>query len=248
MAPAAGRTGLVVARRRPGVRGRPAHVRPPRTGADGSAGRCPRCACCDGGTVRRAVRLAGPYVRSRRAEGQTRVRLGEVRLPGLAATVLVGRERAGTRVAARGVLQRADHRDQVDGLMAYRFTASDVAFLRSTAGADALAALADRPLTDRLADVTAARAVAGDRFAAALETAVLRGKAAAKLAEPGRWLLCDAALQQATPTAVAAHRASRLRGRDVHDVTCGIGADLAELAAVANRCLGSDVDPVRLAM
>ncbi len=132
--------------------------------------------------------------------------------------------------------------------MAYRFTASDVAFLRSTAGADALAALADRPLTDRLADVTAARAVAGDRFAAALETAVLRGKAAAKLAEPGRWLLCDAALQQATPTAVAAHRASRLRGRDVHDVTCGIGADLAELAAAANRCLGSDVDPVRLAM
>jgi THUMP domain-like len=132
--------------------------------------------------------------------------------------------------------------------MAYRFTMSDVAFLRSTAGADALAAMADRPLTDRLADVTAARAVAGDRFAPVLETAVLRRKAAAKLADPGRWLLCDAALQQATPTLVAAHRATRLRDRDVHDVTCGIGADLAELSAVARRCLGSDLDPVRLAM
>jgi hypothetical protein len=132
--------------------------------------------------------------------------------------------------------------------MAYRFTTSDVAFLRSAAGADALATLAERPLTDRVADVTAARAVAGDRFAAALETAVLRRKAAAKLAEPNRWLLCDEALQQATPTPVAAHRATRLRGRDVHDVTCGIGADLAELARVADRCLGSDLDPVRLAM
>jgi hypothetical protein len=132
--------------------------------------------------------------------------------------------------------------------MAYRFTVSDVAYLRSAAGARALDVLAQRPLTDRLADVVAARAVAGDRFAAVLETAVLRRKASAKLADPGRWLLCDAALQQATPTAVAAHRAVRLRGRDVHDVTCGIGADLVEVAAVAARCFGSDIDAVRLAM
>lgn len=132
--------------------------------------------------------------------------------------------------------------------MSYRFTGSDVAYLRSPAGAGAVAALAGRALTDPIADVTAARAVAGDRFAAALETAVLRRKAVAKLAEPDRWLLCDAALQQATPTAVAALRATRFRGRDVHDVTCGIGADLAELARVAGRCVGSDLDPVRLAM
>ncbi|HEY0804323.1 MAG TPA: class I SAM-dependent methyltransferase, partial [Pseudonocardiaceae bacterium] len=70
--------------------------------------------------------------------------------------------------------------------MAYQVTASDVAFLRATAGADALAAMADRPLTDRLADATAARAVAGDRFAPVLETAVLRRKAVAKLADPAR--------------------------------------------------------------
>jgi hypothetical protein len=134
--------------------------------------------------------------------------------------------------------------------VAYRFTDADVTFLRSTAGVDALAALAALPLTDasRLTDVTAAKAVAGDRFAAALETAVLRRRARAKLADPDGWLLCDTALQQATPTAVAVHRVARLRGRDVHDVTCSIGADLVELAAVANRCVGSDVDGVRLAM
>ncbi|HEY3748544.1 MAG TPA: class I SAM-dependent methyltransferase [Pseudonocardiaceae bacterium] len=134
--------------------------------------------------------------------------------------------------------------------MAYRFTADDVAFLRSAAGTDALAALAALPLTDasRLADAGTARAVAGDRFAATLETAVLRRRAAAKLDDPAAWLLCDAALQQATPSAVAAHRATRLRGRDVHDVTCSIGADLVVLAAVADRCVGSDVDEVRLAM
>jgi hypothetical protein len=134
--------------------------------------------------------------------------------------------------------------------VAYRFTVADVAFLRSSAGADALAALAALPLTDasRLADVTAARALVGERYAAALETAVLRRRAAAKLRDPDTWLLADAALQQATPSAVAAHRAARFRGRDVHDVTCSIGADLVEIAAVADRCFGSDLDPVRLAM
>jgi hypothetical protein len=134
--------------------------------------------------------------------------------------------------------------------VAYSFTEADVAYLRSAPGAAALAALAARPLTDatRLSDVTAARAVAGERFAAALETAVLRHKAAAKLTDPDGWLLCDAALQQATPTPVARHRAARLHGRDVHDVTCSIGADLVEIAAVARRCVGSDVDGVRLAM
>ncbi|HEX5404815.1 MAG TPA: class I SAM-dependent methyltransferase [Pseudonocardiaceae bacterium] len=134
--------------------------------------------------------------------------------------------------------------------MAYSFTADDVVFLRSAAGADALAALAALPLTaaSRLTDAGTARAVAGDRFAATLETAVLRRRATVKLGDPAAWLLCDAALQQATPTAVARHRATRLRNRDVHDVTCSIGADLVELAVVAGRCVGSDLDEVRLAM
>lgn len=132
----------------------------------------------------------------------------------------------------------------------YRFSAADVAFLRSTQGVAALRALAALPLTDssRLSDATAARTLVGERFAAALETAVLRRRAAAKLVAPQTWLLTEAALQQASPTVVARQRALRLRGRDVHDVTCSVGADLVELAAVAHRCVGSDLDEVRLAM
>lgn len=97
----------------------------------------------------------------------------------------------------------------------------------------------------RLDDVRRARAVAGERFAAVLETVLLRRRAAAKLRDPQRWLLTDAALQQASVAPVAEHRAARLRGRRVHDVTCSIGADLA---AFGTGALGSDLDPVRLAM
>jgi hypothetical protein len=132
--------------------------------------------------------------------------------------------------------------------VAYSFALDDVAYLRSPTGAAAVAALDERPLTDRLADVAAARAVAGGAAGAVLETALLRRRAAAKLAAPSSWLLVDEALQQATPTPVAVLRAGRLRDRDVHDVTCSIGADLVELAAVARRCVGSDLSPVRVAM
>ncbi|WP_019855173.1 class I SAM-dependent methyltransferase [Actinopolyspora mortivallis] len=135
--------------------------------------------------------------------------------------------------------------------MAYAFDAEDVAFLRSPEGVRALDEVAELPLTSssRLADTGTARAVAGRRFApAVLETVALRRRAAAKLEDAGRWLFTDSALQQATATPVARHRAARLAGRDVHDVTCSIGADLVELAPVAGRCLGSDRDGVRLSM
>ncbi len=135
--------------------------------------------------------------------------------------------------------------------MGYTFTPDDVSFLTSPAGADALVAAAELPLTaaSRLADVAAVRALVGPRRAGAvLETAVLRRRAASKLSAPQRWLLTDEALQQATPSPVAAHRAGRLVDRDVHDVTCSVGADLVEVAAVARRAVGSDLDPVRLAM
>jgi hypothetical protein len=68
------------------------------------------------------------------------------------------------------------------------------------------------------------------------------------------WLYTDEALQQAAPPAVAAHRARRIAdwsatsGAGVHDVTCSIGADLAALAAAVPVAVGSDLDPVRLAM
>ncbi|GGM35850.1 hypothetical protein GCM10012275_03900 [Longimycelium tulufanense] len=135
--------------------------------------------------------------------------------------------------------------------MSYRFSLADVAYLRSEAGRAASAAADRLPLTpaSRLADVRAVRQEAGAEHAAAvLETAVLRRRAAVRLESAEGWLLTDAALQQATATPVARHRASRLVGRDVHDVTCSIGADLIVVAKVARRTIGSDMDEVRLAM
>ncbi|MBK1786065.1 THUMP-like domain-containing protein [Prauserella cavernicola] len=137
--------------------------------------------------------------------------------------------------------------------MPYAFSLDDVAFLRSEQGERAVAACAELPLTDatRIADVGTARRLVGERYAAALETVVLRRKAVSKLAGlPGadRWLFTGDALQQASAAPVAAVRARRLAGRDVHDVTCSIGADLVALAGAAARCVGSDVDEVRLAM
>ncbi|MDT7782770.1 MAG: hypothetical protein QOF58_1189 [Pseudonocardiales bacterium] len=134
--------------------------------------------------------------------------------------------------------------------MGYAFTSSDVAFLRSSAGIAAVAEVDALPFTDssRLHDVGVARKLLGASFAPVVETVLLRRRAVSKLDSAGGWLFTDDALQQATASAVARHRASRFVGRDVHDVTCSIGADLFALSSVASRCIGSDLDPVRLAM
>ncbi|EHR62577.1 THUMP-like domain-containing protein [Saccharomonospora cyanea] len=135
--------------------------------------------------------------------------------------------------------------------MAYAFSLGDVAFLRSREGGEALEACSGLGLTEssRLADVAAARRLVGPEHAAAvLETLLLRRKAEAKVDGGGRWLFTDDALQQASASPVATYRAGRLAGRDVHDVTCSVGADLVALAGTAARCVGSDVDEVRLAM
>lgn len=134
--------------------------------------------------------------------------------------------------------------------MGYGFDLAEVAFLRSIEGRVALELADGLPLSvsTRLADVAAVRETAGGRGAAVVETALLRRRAASKLEHAADWLFTDDALQQATPTAVAAHRAQRLAGRDVHDVTCSIGAELSALAPVVRRLIGSDLDPVRLAM
>ncbi|MFC0109408.1 THUMP-like domain-containing protein [Kibdelosporangium aridum] len=130
--------------------------------------------------------------------------------------------------------------------MGYRFTLEDVAFLGSPAGEAALAEIDQLALTSAsyLADVSTARRLAGDRAPMLLETVLLRRKALSKLDVSG-WLFTDDALQQATPWQVAAHRAQRFAGRVVHDVTCSIGTELVHLNGFA---LGSDLDPVRLAM
>jgi len=121
----------------------------------------------------------------------------------------------------------------------------------------ALAEVAGFALIDatRLADTTALRRRFGDRTPALVETVLLRRRAAAKLSElPGtsQWLFTDEALQQASAAPVARHRAHRINAAApdavVHDVTCSVGTELAALAEVTDRVLGSDLDPVRLAM
>ena len=132
--------------------------------------------------------------------------------------------------------------------MGYSFSLGDVAYLRSDAGVAALAEVSSLPLTDRIASVAAVRRLVGEEHAAAvLETVLLRRKAVGKLSGVD-WLFTSDALQQASASIVARHRAARLAGLDVHDVTCSVGADLVEIARVARRALGSDLDPVRLEM
>jgi len=80
-----------------------------------------------------------------------------------------------------------------------------------------------------------------------VETVLLSRRAAAKLTGAGGWLFTEEALQQATASPVAAHRACRLAGMTVHDVTCSIGTELTALRRTAD-VLGSDIDAVRLAM
>lgn len=110
--------------------------------------------------------------------------------------------------------------------------------------------MAARPLTDvtRVADIAWARSCFGDHAAVLVETVLLRRRAAVKLDGAADWLFTDDALQQATAAPVAAHRARRLAGALVHDVTCSIGTELAALRDGAAGVIGSDIDPVRLAM
>lgn len=128
-------------------------------------------------------------------------------------------------------------------------------YLTSEAGAAALRVVAGFTLTNRVADVAAVRARFGSRAPVLVETTLLRRRAAAKFAglcDVSNWLFTDEALQQASAAPVALHRARRLAGAladgVVHDVTCSIGTELAALRGVAARAVGSDIDPVRLAM
>ena len=122
--------------------------------------------------------------------------------------------------------------------------------MRSEAGERALREVDGYRLTDStlIADIASARASFGERAAALVETTLLRRRAAAKFADPSDWLFTDEALQQATAEPVAARRARRLAGADVHDATCSIGTELAALRNSASSVVGSDIDPVRLAM
>jgi len=138
--------------------------------------------------------------------------------------------------------------------VAYGFSLNDVRYLSSAAGTGALAAATTLTLSDAtlLTDVSTAKTFAGDRAAAVIETLRLRRRAVAKLGErAAAWLFTDEALQQASPWPVAVHRARRMAaaGLGVHDLTCSIGTDLAALSEAGCRTvLGSDLDPIRVAM
>ncbi|OBI48334.1 SAM-dependent methyltransferase [Mycobacterium kyorinense] len=128
------------------------------------------------------------------------------------------------------------------------FGLDDVGYLTSDAGSAALRVVAGFALTDRVADIAAIRARFGERTPVLVETVLLRRRAEAKLPGTGDWLFTDEALQQASAAPVAAHRAQRLAGHLVHDVTCSIGTELAALHRSAARVVGSDIDSVRLGM
>jgi hypothetical protein len=170
--------------------------------------------------------------------------LGQVRVHQLEDVELDRREPVPPGGAEGLVLQRDDHRDQA----VLNFGLDDVAYLTSDAGRAALSVVGTLPLIDRVAEIATLRKQFGDRTPALVETVLLRRRAADKLPDTGEWLFTDEALQQATAAPVASHRALRLAGRVVHDVTCSIGTELAALHGSAVRVVGSDIDPVRLAM
>ncbi|MBX7450290.1 class I SAM-dependent methyltransferase [Mycolicibacterium sp. 3033] len=148
------------------------------------------------------------------------------------------------------VLQRHGDGGQAGRRVVVAFGLDDVRFLRTESGRQALAEVDRFDLTAAtlVADVVRARTQFGDQAAVLVETVRLRRRAAAKFGGAAQWLFTDEALQQATAGPVAAHRARRLAGAVVHDATCSIGSELVALADSAAFVIGSDLDPVRLAM
>lgn len=140
--------------------------------------------------------------------------------------------------------------------MGYSFDLDDVAFLRSRHGEKALDTVAGLELTPStmLADITEVRSRYAPHDAALIETVQCRRRARSKLRDAEGLLLTDDALQQATASVVAAHRAEEIAARFpesvVHDLTCSIGAELRELVRAngISGVIGSDIDRVRLAM
>ena len=140
--------------------------------------------------------------------------------------------------------------------MGYAFGPDDVAFLRSRHGERALEVVSELPLTSStmLADVSQVRNRYAPFDAALIEVVRCRRRASSKLRNADQLILSDDALQQATASVVAAHRAAEIAARFgsvvVHDITCSIGAELTELAAQPglHAVIGSDLDGIRLAM
>jgi SAM-dependent methyltransferase len=131
-------------------------------------------------------------------------------------------------------------------------------WLRTVDGARLLAAAAqawaDHPGDPvRVAGVVRRLEPDAEKAAAATTQAHLRARAVAKLGESAHLMFFTPdALEQATRTRVADHRAARLAaaipGGSVIDLGCGIGGDLMAFARAGLVAGGVDVDPVRAAM
>ena len=128
-----------------------------------------------------------------------------------------------------------------------------LSWLCSPAGTTLLAELAHRPLTevDLLPELERLRR----RFppalaAAALELTMLRRRAVAKFPQAEHLFFIREALEQASATPVAAHRAARLVAYDraIADLGCGIGGDTIAFALAGAQVIAVDRDPLRLAI
>lgn len=130
-------------------------------------------------------------------------------------------------------------------------TPETLAALRTPAG-EALLADAAEVLSER-GDVLTALTRLRRRFEAeaaraAVETVLLRRRAAAKFALAERMFFTAEALEQATSEIVSAHCAARFTGYgSVADLGCGIGGDTIALAHHV-RVVAVERDPLRLAM
>ena len=116
----------------------------------------------------------------------------------------------------------------------------DLDFLRGEGGRELLELAASLPwnAASRVGSTARVRAVDTGHAAAAIDVVTARARARGRIRGAEHMLLTDEAVQQATPWPVAALRARRLSGRDVHDVTCSVGAELVELTG--------GVDTIRL--
>ena len=89
---------------------------------------------------------------------------------------------------------------------------------------------------------------AEDLVAAAIETAIMRQKAADKFSRADRMYFTREAFEQSSGEAISTYRAKRFASFDqVADLCCGIGGDSIGLAGVTN-VLAVDIDPLRLAI
>ena len=129
--------------------------------------------------------------------------------------------------------------------------AADIAWLRSEAGAAAIARAAawlDAGTTELAAHDRLRREVAPEQARAVLALLEGRRAAAAKFPDAARLCFDREAAEQASAEAVARHTARRFAGaRRIADLGCGGGGDALALAAHA-PVLAIDLDAARLAM